>query len=73
MVGAAIEIAQRLAQDGLSLEVVNASTIRPLDGSCLARLAERGKPVITLEEHGNRYPQRGYWQGLFSAGTNCRV
>ena len=51
MVGAGIEIAQRLAQDGLSLEVVNASTIRPLDGSCLARLAERGKPVITLEEH----------------------
>ena len=51
MVGTAINVAQRLKDEGIDLEVMNASTIRPLDGMCLTRLQEKGKPVITLEEH----------------------
>ena len=51
MVGIAIQISQKLAAEGIEVEVVNASTIKPLDGLCLSRLAEKGKPVITLEEH----------------------
>ena len=51
MVSAAIDAAQRLRDEGLSLEVVNASTIRPLDGNCIKRLMDKSKPVFTLEEH----------------------
>ncbi len=51
MVGPALNVAQRLKDEDIDLEVVNASTIRPLDGLCLSRLRERGKPVFTLEEH----------------------
>lgn len=51
MVGAAINVAQRLKDEGIELEVVNASTIKPLDGLCLSRLQNRKKPVFTLEEH----------------------
>ncbi len=51
MVGTAITVAQRLREKNLDVEVVNASTIKPLDGLCLSRLIEKNRPVITLEEH----------------------
>jgi 1-deoxy-D-xylulose-5-phosphate synthase len=51
MVSAALNVAQRLRDEGLNVEVVNASTIKPLDGLCMSRLLEKGKPVFTLEEH----------------------
>ncbi len=51
MVGTALSIAQRLQEEDIHIEVVNASTIKPLDGLCLSRLRERRKPVFTLEEH----------------------
>jgi len=51
MVGTALSIAQRLQEEEIHVEVVNASTIKPLDGLCLSRLRERRKPVFTLEEH----------------------
>ena len=51
MVGSALNVAHRLKEKGISLEVVNASTVKPLDGLCLNRLADKGKPVFTMEEH----------------------
>lgn len=51
MVGAALKASQRLKDEGIGLEVINASTIRPPDGMCLARLTAKGKPIFTLEEH----------------------
>ncbi len=51
MVGAALNVATRMKEEGIELEVINASTIKPLDGLCLSRLAEAGRPVFTLEEH----------------------
>ena len=51
MVGTALNVAQQLNEEGISIEVINASTIKPLDGLCLNRLAERHLPVFTLEEH----------------------
>ena len=51
MVGIAIEAAKILRGEGLELEVINASTVKPLDGDCLARLAGGNVPVFTLEEH----------------------
>jgi 1-deoxy-D-xylulose-5-phosphate synthase len=51
MVGAALGAAQKLKDEGIAVEVVNASTVKPLDGLCLTRLLERGGPIFTLEEH----------------------
>ncbi|NLI22059.1 MAG: 1-deoxy-D-xylulose-5-phosphate synthase [Clostridiales bacterium] len=51
MVGAALSAAQRLRDEGIDLEIVNASTLKPLDGMCLGRLQTKNRPVFTLEEH----------------------
>ncbi|MFH1512937.1 MAG: 1-deoxy-D-xylulose-5-phosphate synthase [Bacillota bacterium] len=51
MVGTAMEAAGQLQDTGLEIEVINASTVKPLDTDCLKRLAERKIPVFTLEEH----------------------
>jgi len=51
MITTALRIADSLQKDGISLEVINASTIKPLDEKCLTRLVVKQKPVFTLEEH----------------------
>lgn len=51
MVGAALEAAEALRGEGADLEVVNASTVKPLDLETLKRLAQARLPVFTLEEH----------------------
>ena len=51
MVTAALNAAQRLGERGVNVEVINASTVKPLDMACLRRLSEKHRPVLTLEEH----------------------
>lgn len=51
MVATALRVAEALAQDGISLTVVNASTVKPLDMECLRRVFEMERPIFTLEEH----------------------
>lgn len=51
MAPAALRAADRLAEQGYQLSVVNASTIKPLDAECLGLLFACGKPVFTVEEH----------------------
>ncbi len=51
MVTAALNAAQVLKEENIDVEVVTASPIKPLGVKCLRRLASRGKPVLTLEEH----------------------
>lgn len=51
MTAAALRVADMLAQEGIDAEVVNASTVKPLDETCLSRVLGRGLPVFTLEEH----------------------
>ncbi|MBP3648341.1 MAG: 1-deoxy-D-xylulose-5-phosphate synthase [Clostridia bacterium] len=51
MTAAAMRVAAQLAENGLSVRVINASTIKPLDEACLDKLFAEGKPVFTLEEH----------------------
>lgn len=51
MTAAALRVAKRLAESGLEAEVVNASTVKPLDTACLSRVSAKGVPVFTLEEH----------------------
>jgi transketolase len=47
----ALEAATRLAADGIEAEVVNVSTIKPLDGETILRSAGRTGHVVTVEDH----------------------
>ena len=51
MVRTAIAVAEQLQNEGLTVEIVNASTVRPLDTVCIERLLARKIPVFSLEEH----------------------
>ena len=51
MVAASLRVADELVKEGVEAEVINASTIKPLDQECLRRVFESGRPVVTLEEH----------------------
>ncbi|WP_342528870.1 1-deoxy-D-xylulose-5-phosphate synthase [Chryseomicrobium sp. FSL W7-1435] len=46
----AMQAAEELSQEGISVEVVNARFIKPLDSEMLNSIAQRSIPVITLEE-----------------------
>jgi transketolase len=47
----ALEAAGRLDTDGISAEVINAASIKPLDEDTLLRSAGKTKHVITVEDH----------------------
>ena len=51
MVSVAMEAAQILEQEGISLRVVNLSTIKPLNTSALMGYCQGVKAVLTAEEH----------------------
>ena len=50
MVYRALEAAKRLEAEGISLRVVNVSTIKPLDGEGVHKYAKGVKAAVTLEE-----------------------
>lgn len=50
-VGAALEAADRLAQEGVSVEVINMPTIKPLDEELVIESAAKTGKVATVEEH----------------------
>ena len=47
----ALEAAEKLAQDGISAEVVNICTIKPLDEELIVASAKKTGKVVTAEEH----------------------
>jgi transketolase len=51
MVSAALEAREDLAKEGISVEVVNISTIKPLDAETLLNSAVKTGLVVTAEEH----------------------
>ncbi|MBX6353502.1 MAG: transketolase family protein [Thermoflavifilum sp.] len=51
MVGVALEAADRLSREGISVGVVNMHTIKPLDVEAVVRAAEETGCVVTAEEH----------------------
>ena len=51
MVSEALEAAKLLAEDGISLCVVNVSTIKPIDAETITKYASETGKVFTLEEH----------------------
>jgi len=51
MVSVALNAAERLAECGISAEVVNVSTVKPLDRETLLASARKTGAVVTAEEH----------------------
>ena len=51
MVNEAIEAAKALADEGISAEVINIHTIKPLDQEAVFRSADKTGAVVTAEEH----------------------
>jgi transketolase len=47
----ALEAARALESDGISAEVINAASIKPLDEDLLVQSASRTKHVVTVEDH----------------------
>ncbi len=51
MVSKALKAAELLAEEGISLQVVNMSTVKPIDDEAVKKLVQGSKGVITAEEH----------------------
>ena len=51
MVYPAMEVAQKLEETGLSVAVINARFVKPLDADLITRYARSARCVVTLEEH----------------------
>lgn len=47
----ALKAADILAQEGISVRVINVGTIKPLDGETILKAAQETKFIITAEEH----------------------
>ncbi len=50
-VAEALKAAEKLQNDGISAEVINIHTIKPLDEEIIIKAAEKTKKVVTVEEH----------------------
>ena len=51
MVNSALEAAEKLAAEGISAEVINIHTIKPLDTEIIVKSAKKTRKVVTAEEH----------------------
>jgi pyruvate dehydrogenase E1 component beta subunit len=56
MVGSALEAAEQLAAEGVSAEVINIRTLRPLDTATIIESVKRTNRLVTVEEG---WPQHG--------------
>jgi 1-deoxy-D-xylulose-5-phosphate synthase len=46
-----ITASELLAEDGISVEIIDARFCKPVDGEMLTRVLESGRPVLTVEDH----------------------
>ena len=51
MVSACLEAAKELASEGIEAEVINVSTIKPLDTECIGKSVAKTGCAVTAEEH----------------------
>jgi transketolase len=49
--GRALEAAKLLEMDGISVRVVNMSTIKPIDSDMVIKCADKTKGIVTVEDH----------------------
>ena len=66
----ALEAAAELASEGISVAVVNARFVKPLDGDRIVPLARRCAVVLTVEEHGG---PGGFGSALLEVLAAARV
>jgi len=50
MVGESLEVAKRLEKEGISVEVINLRTLRPLDRNAIINTAKKTHRVVTVED-----------------------
>lgn len=70
MVHPALEAAAQLAADGISVAVLNARFVKPLDRKAIIALAERCGVVVTVEEH---VTQGGFGAAVLEALSEANV
>ncbi len=63
-VSSCLEVAEKLAETGVSAQVINIHTIKPLDEELVLAAAKKTKKVVTVEEHS-------VIGGLGSAVADC--
>ncbi len=51
MLSPALEAAKQLEQEGISVRVINMSTIKPIDKEIIIKAAKETKGIVTAEEH----------------------
>jgi len=51
LLGEALKAAEKLADEGIDVEVINNHTIKPLDDKTLLKSIKKTKAVVTVEEH----------------------
>ena len=51
MTARALEAAEKLESEGVSVRVINVGTIKPLDGETVLKAAKETKFIVTAEEH----------------------
>ena len=51
MVSLALQAAEHLAQEGITAEVVNIGSVKPMNEAAIVKLAQRTQAVVTVEEH----------------------
>lgn len=51
MVGPAVEAAKTLAEEGLSIRVINMASIKPIDSAAIEKAAAETGAIVTAEEH----------------------
>ncbi|MGL5971575.1 MAG: transketolase family protein, partial [Cetobacterium sp.] len=51
MTARALEAAEKLEAEGISVRVINVGTIKPLDGETVLKAAQETKFLVTAEEH----------------------
>jgi transketolase len=64
LVHKALLAAKMLHDDGVEVEVVNLSTVKPLDSGAIVALAKKTKRIVTIEEHQ-------IYGGMGSAVAEC--
>jgi len=52
MVSRCLEAAEMLAQEGISAQVINVSTIKPIDVNLITQAAKKTGRIVTVENHG---------------------
>lgn len=51
MVWQALQVAKELEKSGISAEIINVHTIKPLDAETIIKTAKKTKRIVTIEEH----------------------